>query len=705
MGVVVDNVTTGINASLSRMRTSTATMQNVTENITNHLYDANDLKSIEKLVFYASSAYDNSDGAEFRAQVKDLEGPTASRKLAINTPLALWKSNNHVHLGVRSRNTIVIVFRGTDFPLTIDNLRKAERWLGLLGNCCTDISYALTTICWDGTGLDPPLELKYVLVHEGFLHAFNNLREGLSTRIRQLMPPGTPLRIEICGHSLGGALATLCALWCRIKWPTSEILCVTLGSPRVGDEKFAEQFGRSKIRSYRLVMDHDPVPTLPNGYTEAVPFKISADKAFIFTRSGTRSTWKHVSRRIPLRELHEHIPNETNDDIIVGPRITFETALRCGLFAPYWLLKGPQLLWHIGAHSPKGYATKAQKILEEYEEIINGHTVNLALALEKEGELQQAESLHRQTLERRERTLGPSHLLTRASAIMLGCLMERQKDHEGAKRLHEQAFRNRDHDMNVNDLLLRISAMALGLLFEDNRQNLSTQPPDTLASVRDILQVSQSPIWYGSAEQPHRDVLEHRWRSLGPNHPDTLASIRSLGLVLQNLGRYQDSVKQFQQAEKGSRKTFNVQSLEALAYRKDLGLALQKLGKFTDAQRIHEQVLDGCKRALGSEHHETLAAKNDLAIILTKRGMRQKAAALHQEALAGYKNKVGRQHPFTCASAIRDVIEDKETLLGKDHPLIFACLILLLSVLERQQSPEAENLRQRVLMSRQQIKV
>ncbi|KAF4344195.1 hypothetical protein FBEOM_1847 [Fusarium beomiforme] len=145
------------------------------------------LESIRHLVVYSDQAYLNDDGTEFIETFHDsLEGPVDHRFLRIITPVwrdtdpdavSIITSNTHVHLGIRHGHTIVIAFRGTDFPMTLSNLLNPTRWRGLFSNFYTDICYSLTGLIWADKG-DHPLggpDLSEALVHEGFLLAFNSL--------------------------------------------------------------------------------------------------------------------------------------------------------------------------------------------------------------------------------------------------------------------------------------------------------------------------------------------------------------------------------------------------------------------------------------------------------------------------------------------------------------------------------------------------
>ncbi|PVH69286.1 alpha/beta-hydrolase, partial [Cadophora sp. DSE1049] len=223
------------------------------------------LLQIEHLVRYASLAYSNDNGTTFRGQAPDLKGePYGARKLQIVTPTWIG-ANTHVHLGIRNGNILVLAFRGTDVPLDVINLVNPQRLRGGVSDIWTDFTYNLTDISWL-----LPIH-QGLLVHKGFLKSFDNLLENnrLLTKITTLMP--NPSNIEICGHSLGGALATICALWCRMTWPGAQITCVTLGSPRVGNGIFATEFTNRNITCYRLVNGSDPIPTIPDRYSQAVP--------------------------------------------------------------------------------------------------------------------------------------------------------------------------------------------------------------------------------------------------------------------------------------------------------------------------------------------------------------------------------------------------------------------------------------------------
>lgn len=72
-----------------------------------------------------------------------------------------------------------------------------------------------------------------------------------------------PLRVLCTGHSLGGALATLGAVWAGLRYHQADIRCITFGSPRVGNRKFRAAYHAIVGTSIRIINGADPIPDLP----------------------------------------------------------------------------------------------------------------------------------------------------------------------------------------------------------------------------------------------------------------------------------------------------------------------------------------------------------------------------------------------------------------------------------------------------------
>ena len=121
--------------------------------------------------------------------------------------------------------TTIVAFRGT----------QADKLQDLITNRPT------IPVRWDGPGR----------VHKGFLKAY----EALRGPIDEWLGAARPRRLLVTGHSLGAAMATLMAA------RHDEAALVNFGSPRVGDQAFADHFAERSI--LRFVDCTDVVTNLP----------------------------------------------------------------------------------------------------------------------------------------------------------------------------------------------------------------------------------------------------------------------------------------------------------------------------------------------------------------------------------------------------------------------------------------------------------
>lgn len=115
-------------------------------------------------------------------------------------------------------------------------------------------------------------------VHAGFAEAFRSVADQITDAIL----PGS--RVIITGHSLGGALATLCADAFQDVFEIEGVF--TFGSPRVGNARFVGEYNPGPgVRTWRIVNAHDPVAHVP----------------FVF------GTYRHVNTQVYLDHDHRAV--------------------------------------------------------------------------------------------------------------------------------------------------------------------------------------------------------------------------------------------------------------------------------------------------------------------------------------------------------------------------------------------------------------
>jgi predicted lipase len=98
------------------------------------------------------------------------------------------------------------------------------------------------------------------LMHRGFVNAYFSIRD----QIHEYVSNHEIASVTTTGHSLGGALATLCAVDIQYNFHNKvSIEAYTFGAPKVGNDGFRESFNRRVPNSYRFVYGMDIVAELP----------------------------------------------------------------------------------------------------------------------------------------------------------------------------------------------------------------------------------------------------------------------------------------------------------------------------------------------------------------------------------------------------------------------------------------------------------
>lgn len=164
---------------------------------------------------------------------------------------------------------IVISFRGT---ASFENART-NLWLSRSDNV-TDFE---GTIAQDDKSEDkevggflgccPSFGIVNGSIHSGFQNSYISVQPFILDKVLTIMKEiklgkETPL-LYFVGHSLGGALATVCAYDLKSRLPDLKLALYTYGCPTVGDHVFARRFNDLVEHAYRIVCDRDIITTMP----------------------------------------------------------------------------------------------------------------------------------------------------------------------------------------------------------------------------------------------------------------------------------------------------------------------------------------------------------------------------------------------------------------------------------------------------------
>ncbi|KAF7834123.1 lipase-like PAD4 [Senna tora] len=106
------------------------------------------------------------------------------------------------------------------------------------------------------------------LVHAGMLNLFFSFFKSFQNQIFAIMENTDAKAIVITGHSLGGAIASLCTLWflsyLRSISSAISVLCITFGSPLLGNKSFSHAILKERWGGNfcHVVSKHDIMPRL-----------------------------------------------------------------------------------------------------------------------------------------------------------------------------------------------------------------------------------------------------------------------------------------------------------------------------------------------------------------------------------------------------------------------------------------------------------
>lgn len=189
-------------------------------------------------------------------------------------------------------------------------------------------------------------------VHDGFLAGARSVGYDMLAWLRSLPLP--PARLLVCGHSLGAAIATLLAL------PLGADQLVTIGSPRVGNQAFADGLrAKAGLTIDRLVDSADIVTMVPPGDNQAtvsgalaavraavswLPGHADGPLSRLLTLAGATLDYRHVGRRLYI-DRDGVLQGEVSDAAISADRLRDGWQLKTRLLHDHAPINYLRALW------------------------------------------------------------------------------------------------------------------------------------------------------------------------------------------------------------------------------------------------------------------------------------------------------------------------------------------------------------------------
>ena len=185
------------------------------------------------------------------AYLGESEGAKAFKEILGLEARLFSVGNTQAWLGT-SADHIVVAFRGTESPTSLDGLKDI---------LITD-AMNLLVVPEGRLGHDLAAAGVGARFHKGFVDAIAAIWPALAPAFEAEFG-ASDRPIWLTGHSLGGALALLAAWLLKRKFIAVEEVC-TFGAPMIGNRTACDAFNRELAgRIHRYVNGRDPVPKLP----------------------------------------------------------------------------------------------------------------------------------------------------------------------------------------------------------------------------------------------------------------------------------------------------------------------------------------------------------------------------------------------------------------------------------------------------------
>ena len=224
-----------------------------TSHATSHATSAGDSGSDDIFLIEDGCKFAKMCAFSYTRKTDDVHSLNEQIQQEFNCDLVAWRSfsDGTGFFIARDSTTLFVVFRGTC------NVKNIE----------TDSRFMMKKFPTFAGQL-----FKNSRVHEGFLDSYLTARLEMLALVRGVLNEQqcpVDLNVVVCGHSLGGALATLACLDLKttlVVGPladSSRLSSYTFGCPRVGNLQFADAYNLLVPKTARVANENDVVAKLP----------------------------------------------------------------------------------------------------------------------------------------------------------------------------------------------------------------------------------------------------------------------------------------------------------------------------------------------------------------------------------------------------------------------------------------------------------
>jgi CHAT domain-containing protein/Tfp pilus assembly protein PilF len=290
------------------------------------------------------------------------------------------------------------------------------------------------------------------------------------------------------------------------------------------------------------------------------------------------------------------------------------------------------------------------------------HLADLYAAREK---YDKAEYLYRRALEIRQGKLPADHSDLAQSLDALGDFYKRRGQFTEAKPLYQESlniYRVRKEPLHEVRSLVRLAALHAGqgdysratpLLqrgLDLLKKTPTATPAETARLLNNLAAASKLLGQYARAEPLLEESLRLRKQELGDNNPLVAQSLNNLGELYHLTGRYDQADTCYRDALKIQDARLDANHPDRAQTLGNLGLLQLARGNFSTAEPLLERSLKILEARLGPEHSGVAQGLNNLALLRRATGQYERAEALYERSLNIRKDRLGPEHPEVAQS-------------------------------------------------------
>jgi hypothetical protein len=154
-------------------------------------------------------------------------------------------------------------------------------------------------------------DLDTIKIHAGFAKLYEFYRPTIIAPILKLARRYPTYKIVFSGHSMGGALALICAVdYYELFMESDRIFVYTFGKPRVGNKRWADHVNNLPFtnRIFRVVTEGDIIAQLPfrsMGYEHEKQIYLLLDDGTIYKCPNDSDGGESLECSLPLYKLNQ----------------------------------------------------------------------------------------------------------------------------------------------------------------------------------------------------------------------------------------------------------------------------------------------------------------------------------------------------------------------------------------------------------------